>query len=378
VLISLFTSGLKTGLELGDRRWLLAVRLAVISMIVTVGLVAASAMALLGLSLGAAVLLGGLLAPTDPVLAADVNVADPDDRDRLRVSLTGEAGLNDGTAGPAVMLGLGLLNNQSFTQWGWHWFYFDVVWATASGLLIGAASGVAIGHLVLYFRRRHKEGTGLDNFLALGLIALSYGLAQMVGGYGFLAVFAAGVALRRVERRQTSKAQDDNNDSARRGKSPEKASEIDPTSAEAQTHPDLAPAYLAHAMLDFNQQLDRIAEAAVVVAVGLLLWAVEWRSVDIWFVALLLIAIRPAAVVVGLMGARVSALQRRLIGWFGIRGIGSLYYLAYASNHGLDQKLSQTLTAIVFSVIAASIVLHGISVTPLMARYEKRKSAQRA
>src|SRR5262249_52303469 len=107
VLLSLFTSGLKLSVGLSDGRWLLPVRLAVLSMIVTVVLVTAAGVWLLGLSIGAAVLLAGILAPTDPVLASDVQVEKPSDRDRLRFALTGEAGLNDGTAFPVVLLGLG-------------------------------------------------------------------------------------------------------------------------------------------------------------------------------------------------------------------------------------------------------------------------------
>jgi sodium/hydrogen antiporter len=106
VVVSLFSVGLKLSVELDDRRWLLPLRLAVGSMVLTVGLIALAGVAL-GLPLGAAVLLGAILAPTDPVLASDVQVSDPQDRSRLRVALTGEGGLNDGTAFPFVMLGLG-------------------------------------------------------------------------------------------------------------------------------------------------------------------------------------------------------------------------------------------------------------------------------
>ena len=184
VLISLFTSGLKLSAGLSDRRWLAPIRLAVIGMLITVAGIAAAGVWWLGLSLGAAVLLGGILAPTDPVLASDVQLSNPEDRDRLRFALTGEGGLNDGTAFPMVMLGLGLLglHNPSNAAVGsldffWRWFSVDVLWAIAAAVLIGAALGSAVGRLVLYLRRTHHEALGLDNFLALGLIALSYGVA---------------------------------------------------------------------------------------------------------------------------------------------------------------------------------------------------------
>ena len=133
VLLSLFTSGMKMSFGLDTGRWLPPLRLAVLSMLVTVALVAATGVWLLGLPLGAAVLLGGILAPTDPVLAADVHVANTRDRDAIRFSLTGEAGLNDGTAFPFVMLGLGLLGLHEIGAFGWRWLAVDVVWATAAG-----------------------------------------------------------------------------------------------------------------------------------------------------------------------------------------------------------------------------------------------------
>ena len=202
VVVSLFSVGLKLSVELDDRRWLLPLRLAVGSMVLTVGLIALAGLAL-GLPLGAAVLLGAILAPTDPVLASDVQVSDPEDRSRLRVALTGEGGLNDGTAFPFVMLGLGLLGLHPLGEWGVRWFVVDVVWAVCGGLAIGGTLGTLMGRLVLHLRMRHAQAVGYDDFLALGLIALSYGAALLVSTYGFLAVFAAGVALRRVERRET-------------------------------------------------------------------------------------------------------------------------------------------------------------------------------
>ncbi|HEX7439625.1 MAG TPA: cation:proton antiporter, partial [Caldimonas sp.] len=179
VLLSLFTAGMKMSLGLGDGRWLLPLRLALVSMLVTVAAIAAVGVLWLGLPLGAAVLLGGILAPTDPVLASEVQLEAAGDRDRLRFSLTGEAGLNDGTAFPIVLLGLGLMGLHEIGSFGWRWFAVDVLWGTACGIAIGAALGTIVGKLVLYLRRSHQEATGLDNFLALGLIALAYGGAQL-------------------------------------------------------------------------------------------------------------------------------------------------------------------------------------------------------
>ena len=366
LLLSLFTSGLKMSAGLHERRWFLPLRLALVSMAATVVLIALAGVYLLGLPIGAAVLLGGILAPTDPVLATEVQLSDPADRDQLRFALTGEGGLNDGTAFPVVMLGLGLLGLHDIGSFGWRWLVVDVLWSSVCGMAIGAVLGASVGRLVTYLRRMHKEAVGHDSFLALGLIGLTYGLASLAQGAGFLAVFAAGLALRHTEQRATV--------AAAAGVAP--AAAADPSMSRADqlaTHPRHAFAYLAHAVLSFNEELDRIGEVVGVIVIGMLLWAVPWHGAALWFVPLVLLVVRPLAVLFGLAGSRTSALQRRLIGWFGIRGMGSLFYLAYAINHGVTGTVAQTLVALTLAVVVASIVVHGVSVTPLMALYSRRK-----
>ena len=290
VVVSLFSVGLKLSVELDDRRWLLPLRLAVGSMVLTVGFITLAGLAL-GLPLGAAVLLGAILAPTDPVLASDVQVSDPEDRNRLRVALTGEGGLNDGTAFPFVMLGLGLLGLHPLGEWGVRWFIVDVVWAVCGGLVIGGALGTLMGRLVLHLRMRHAQAVGYDDFLALGLIALSYGAALLVSTYGFLAVFAAGVALRRVERRETHASRHvlDVPTPASEALAeqalymPQPAVKADHVA----THPAHAPAFMAHAMLGSTERIERIGEVAAVVLLGAMLWAIDWSLVTWWFVPLL-------------------------------------------------------------------------------------------
>lgn len=378
VLISLFTAGLKLGVHLRDKRWFTPLRLALLSMLATVVLIALAGYFLLGLPLGAAVLLGGILAPTDPVLATDVQVDDPADRDQLRFALTGEGGLNDGTAFPAVMLGLGLLGVHELGTLGWRWLVVDVLWACGVGVAIGAALGIGLGRFVLYLRRHHHEAVGSENFLALGLIGLAYGCAVLAGAYGFLAVFAAGLALRHTANQGSGAAAQSSRqqpapavvaalvENAHRNPQPDVVHSI-------ATHAQHAPAYMAHAVLSFNDQLDRIGEMAGVVLLGMLLWAVPWVPDGWWFIPFMLLLVRPLSVAIGLARSRrTSRGQRRLVGWFGIRGIGSLYYLAYALNHGLPAEHAQTLVALTVAVVVSSIVVHGISVTPLMARYRRR------
>lgn len=370
VLISLFAVGLKLGLPLSDKGWRLPARLAIVSMTITVALIAAIAMLGLGFSLGAAILLGAILAPTDPVLASDIQVLEASDRDRLRFSLTGEGGLNDGAAFPFVMLGLGLLGLHDLGTGGWRWLAVDVVWAIGGGLLIGGALGSLIGRLVVYLRSRHQESVGLDEFLALGLIALAYGLAVLSQTYGFLAVFAAGLALQRV-REPPGRA-------VLKAVTPEMVIPSKQAQEALATHAEYASAYMMQEVQGFNERLERIAEVAVVLVVGAMLAYTYLHDSAVWFVLVLLLIVRPLSVWLGLLGAPVSRDQRILISWFGIRGIGSIYYLMYAINHGLSRPLAKEIIALTLTMVAVSIVLHGVSVTPLMNRYGRRKVRRRA
>jgi sodium/hydrogen antiporter len=365
VLVSLFTAGLKLSPGLRDRRWLPPLRLAVVSMTLTVLGIAALAYAFLGWPPGACILLGAILAPTDPVLASDVQVQKPGDRDRLRFALTGEGGLNDGTAMPFVLLGLGLMGLHDIGAWGWRWLLVDGLWAVAVGPSIGGLLGLGVGRLVLYLRREHKEAVGLDDFLAMGLVALSYGVAQLAHANGFLAVFAAGIALRYLEQSQTP------GNSSRHTAAKARADPDQAVADAAAVDPMHAPAFMAQAVLSFNEQVERIGEVAVVITIGAMLWAVHWHGGAWWLVPMLFLVVRPVAVALGLSRSAASSGQRWLIGWFGIRGVGSLYYLMYALNHGVPNHLREPLIALTLSVVVTSIVVHGISVTPMMAAYER-------
>jgi len=365
VIISLFSAGLKLRVPLRDRLWRLPVILASGSMLLTVGLITLVGTLALGLPLGAAILFGAVLAPTDPVLASDVQVTGPRDRDNLRFTLTGEAGLNDGTAFPFVMLGLGLLGLGELGPFGWRWLAIDVVWAIVAGLAVGALLGTGAGRLILFLRREHKEAVGLDDFLALGVIALSYGISLLILGYGFLAVFAAGLALRKIEERETGTEQ-----------APEDvvAQAEAEVGEEIETHPEAAPAYMAQAVLGFTEQLERIGEVVVMLLIGAMLSLDAIPREALWFIPLLLLVIRPVAVGLGLIGSETTKVQRAFIGWFGIRGIGSIYYLMYAIVHGVPEQLGQWLTGMTLAVVATSAVVHGISVTPLINRYREAES----
>jgi NhaP-type Na+/H+ or K+/H+ antiporter len=316
------------------------------------------------MTIGAAILLGAVLAPTDPVLASDIQVSEPGDRDRLRFTLTGEAGLNDGTAFPFVMLGLGLVGlHELGSSWS-RWWLVDVAWAIPGGLAIGWGCGTAIGRLVLYLRRKFPEIVGGEDFLAIGLIAISYGVAVLLHTYGFLAVFAAGLAMRMIEAQAVGHENSPN----------EVLEEVaeDDMDERLATDEGVAPAHMTRSLLHFNEQLERLGEVGIMLLIGTMISTRYLPMVALWFVPLLFLVIRPLAAGIGLLGTDTTWVQRGFISWFGVRGIGSLYYLMFAVVHGLEEELAREMIGLTLTVVASSVVIHGITVTPFMAWYNRR------
>jgi NhaP-type Na+/H+ or K+/H+ antiporter len=311
----------------------------------------------------AALLLAAIMAPTDPVLAAGVQVADHSDRDRLRFSLTGEGGLNDATALPLLILALDLFGENPGERWWLHWLLVDVFWSLAAGLVIGGALGKCIGVLVVHLRVKQQEAIGLDEFLLLGLIALSYGIAIQVHASGFLAVFAAGIMLQHARKEP---------DAATLVHFLEGETRSHEAAKKLATHPEHAGAFMMKAVRGFNEQLEHVGEVVVVLAVGALLAYVSVRADVLVFAALLFFLVRPLAVWLSLWRAPLIADQRLLISWFGIRGIGSIYYLMLAIDHELPPGILEPLIIAVLTTVTCSIIVHGVSVTPLMRLYTRQ------
>ncbi len=361
VLISLFSAGIKMPVPVSFARWRTPVLLATVSMAVSVGLVAAFAYYLLGLPLGAGVLLGAILAPTDPVLATDVQIRHPGDRDQLRFNLTCEAGMNDGSAFPFVMLGLGLLGLHELGESGLHWALVDVLWATLAGIAIGVMSGAALGHLGWKLRSEPNEHTLMDDFLGLGLIGVVYGLSLLVGAWGFLAVFFAAVALRQTELKLAGAGQDSPRSTATRAASKRKLQ----TPARI-TQP---PPTVSGGSLVFKEHLERLSELMLVLLIGGTLFLDSWSWRAVGLALFLFMVARPVSVLASLLLTRTSWPMRGMVGWFGVRGIGSLYYLMYAIQHGLPEALALELIQLTLIAVSLSILVHGTSVKPLMSRF---------
>ena len=358
LLISLFAVGLQLGVPLRDRRWRLPLRLAFLSMGAMVAMITAIGVWLLDLPLGAAVLLGAILAPTDPVLAAGVRSDAGTKPDRLGFSLAGEGGLNDGAAFPFVMLGLGLLGLHDLGADLVRWGSIDLVWATLGGAAIGGALGAATGRLVVYLRSRHDEAVGLDEFLGLGLVGMAYGIAQLSLASGFLAVFAAGLALQRVRERPLAQTRP----------LPAPASSEGHSYETLATHPHHASATMVDSVQGFNEQLEKLAELALVLVLGAMLAYAELPPAW-WFIPLVLLVLRPLSVLPATVGEQLTAPQFAMIAWFGIRGIGSLFYLLLALRSGLEGRAAVTVVSLTLWTVAVSIVVHGITAQPLMRKY---------
>ncbi|AOJ26623.1 cation:proton antiporter [Burkholderia seminalis] len=364
LLVSLFAIGLRLRVPLSDRLWLVPCRLGLLAMVVTVPLLAACAVLALGLGWGPALLLAAILAPTDPVLAHDVQVHDPGDRDLVRFALSGEGGMNDGIALPFALAGLALCGASDATHGvaplsGT--FALAALWGIAGAAAIGGGLGWATTWTIGWLRTRHAQALGLEGFFALALIVLSFGAAQLAHTFGFIATFAAGVAMRRVEHRASGDR-----------KPREVIGQIDSEDVVAtEKHPEKAHAFMAESVLGFTIELERIAEAVVMTMVGSVLATLPgalftWGAAAL--AAVLFVAVRPLAVLLTLAGSPATHPQRRLMAWFGIRGIGSFYYLLFALEHGPSDAV-RPLAAPVLAVVCASVVAHGISATPLMNWY---------
>jgi len=364
LLISLFSVGMKLRTPFRPGLWRLPVRLALLSMAMMVGLVSAVGFWLLDLPIGGAVLLGAILAPTDPVLASGLHAAPGHEAERLSASLAAEGGLNDGAAYPFVMLGLGLLGLHELGPHLRLWWGLDLLWSIVGGVLIGGLFGAVTGRVVVHLRTRHEEAVGLDEFLCLGLIAIAYGAAQLSGASGFLAVLSAGMALQHVRER------------------PRNASMPLPAPVHTQGHPysllathsHHASATMRDSVRDFNGQIEKLGELALVLLVGSMLPYAAPLPAAWWFVPLLLVVLRPVSASVAIVGEDLAPWQRAMIAWFGIRGIGSIFYLMFALRHGLPHAMAQTLISLTLWSVAASIVVHGLSAQPLMRIYRRRQN----
>ncbi len=325
VVAGLFGVGLRIDRLSSRKLWQPTIRLLAIAMPLSILAVAALGWSFAGMTLAGALLLAAVLAPTDPVLAGDVQVGAPLEGGEhpVRFSLTTEAGLNDGLAFPFVYLALavaaaGGITTGVITEWLW----LDVAYRIAVGTASGAALGWVIGKLLFSWPGKNPLADTESGVVALAGVLAVYGLTELIEGYGFVAAFVSGLILRRQE-------------------------------SGHQFHTQLH---------DFSQAIEHALTAVLLIALGAalpaLLPALTWEGAAV-AVALLFI-IRPTVGWLSLIGTMERHRERIVVAFFGVRGIGSIYYLAYAGSHA-ELTNEAELWAIVAFTILLSTVVHGFT-----------------
>lgn len=373
VVVALFISGLKLRLPLRHQAWAAVWRLAGPVMVLCIAGIAVFAHYGLGLSAPLSLLLGAVLAPTDPVLANAVSVDDAADRDRVKYGLTGEAGLNDGTAFPFVVLALEWQHAGLAPSSVARWVLVDVLWAVGGALVVGYGLGVILGKWTIAQRSRQRDTEAPSDLAALALMALAYAAGHVLHTWAFLAVFAAGVGLRRAEMRVVAATPHPEIVEHSVSHPPAEhlvSANVKPEEMDA---PAVAAGVLVAETISFGTTVERALEIMLVTLMGVAVTSYwDWRALPLGLV--LFVVLRPLSTHCVLLGTRTGMLQRSLMGWFGIRGVGSLYYLAYAQASSSSRHIDTTLASLTLSVVGLSILIHGTSATPLLALYRRRAS----
>jgi NhaP-type Na+/H+ or K+/H+ antiporter len=337
VIIALMGAGLKIDRLFGWRRWGVTWRLLGPTMLLTVVAVTAIGIWLLHLPFPLAILLGGAVAPTDPVLAADVQVGPPKtgEEDEVRFGLTSEAGLNDGLAFPFVHLAIALAAAGATSEpWATKWVLHSLLWETLAGISIGWLVGRLFGWITFHIPAESKLAQTGDGVIAIAAALITYGICEVAQCYGFLGVFVAALAIRHAHR-----------------------------SHEFQRE-----------MHDFTEQIERIAMMTGLLLFGGalvsgLLVPLGWKEVVA--AGIILLVVRPVAGAIGLLGFRAHQSEKLTLAFFGIRGVGSFYYLAYGLNH-MEAGEQNGLWALLSLVVLVSILIHGLTVTPAMRSLDRR------
>ncbi|MEV7111649.1 cation:proton antiporter [Streptomyces anulatus] len=344
VIISLMGAGLAINRPFGWRSWAATWRLLGLAMPLTIVATALAVWALLGWPVSAALLVAAVLAPTDPVLASEVRVGEPsaekEDEDEVRFALTSEAGLNDGLAFPFVLAAVALAAAGESWTGGWltHWVWSDVLVRISVGVTVGLAIGLLLGRVLFRSRARPlrlaEQGEG---FVALAATFLSYGVTEALHGYGFLAVFATACALRRSEHSHG----------------------------------------YHQVMHAFVEQIERLLMALLLFGVGAFvasggLARLTWRGAAVG--VLLHLLIRPAAGWLAQLRGPGRPNERAAAAFFGIRGIGSLFYLAYAFGEGEFGPYEREMWAVVVFAVLISVVVHGAAAAPVTSYLDRRSA----
>ncbi|MCF0041018.1 cation:proton antiporter [Dyadobacter fanqingshengii] len=340
VVVSLMGTGLKIDKPFSFKAWSVPFRMLTITMVLCIAAVSMIAYYFLRFDLASALLLGAVLAPTDPVLAADVQVGPPMEQvtDEVRFSLTAEAGMNDGMAFPFTWLAI-LLAGSATGEFGeilGDWFQIDLAYKIVVGIALGILLGRVLAYVIFNFSEKRKSISLNDGFIAVAAALAIFGLVELIGGYGFVAVFVAAVTMRNYEFNH-------------------------------QFHKDLH---------SFSDQTERILVAIVLLIFG---GSIVHGILDhlTWPYALLslffLLIIRPVSSLIALIGTKLHFKERMGIGFYGIRGVGSFYYLAFALSKETFLMGNELWSTVSF-IVLLSVAIHGLTATRVMTNLEKKFS----
>lgn len=341
VIISLMGAGLKIGGEYSFKAWKRPLLLIFATMPLTMLAAYFLGVYFLAFSVPASLLLAAVLAPTDPVLASDVQLDDPERedklRDKIRFSLTAEAGLNDGMAFPFTYLAVLVAQAGSFAAFNFsNWVWDKLLLKIVIGIVVGVLIGRGIGYLMTYLNKWAGIKT-YDGFLALSLTFAVYGVSELLYGYGFMAVFFAGLSVRYSEHVS--------------GKHKQK-------------------------MHDFSHEIERLLIVVWILIFGStimngILNVTDWKGIV--FSALFVLVVRPLAGLIGLIGIKDTIKNKLAISFLGIRGVGSVFYLSWAfmQTDTFENKIA--LYSIAAYVILFSIILHGLTAPSIISYFRKHR-----
>ncbi|MEX2562038.1 MAG: cation:proton antiporter [Nitriliruptoraceae bacterium] len=354
VIVALTGLGLSIDRRISWRGWMTTWRLLAFTMPLSIAAAMFIGWWVVGLAPAAALLFGASLAPTDPVLAVDVQTGPPttgnpdaDEHDEVRFGLTSESSLNDGLAFPFTNLAV-LVGIYGFTpaEWLTSWLLIDVGYKIIGGILVGWLVGRTLGALTLRlvggrgFVGLFDEGKGLaPSVMVLAYTLISYGLCEVVHAYGFIAVFVTAYVVRDTERQN----------------------------------------HVHDHLHEGAEQLELLAMSVVLLLIGAAfsdsLWpAVTWQMV--LAAASMILVVRPLTAWLGLWGHRgASREERAMISFFGIRGLGSIYYLAYGINR-VELVDTTALWAFTAVTIFVSLLIHGLTARPAMRWLEAHRLRQ--
>lgn len=344
VIIALMGAGLKIGSVFSFTTWKRPLLLVFITMPICIAAAYFLGIYFLAFSVPSSLLLAAVLAPTDPVLAAEVQLEEPtrekEPEDKRKFTLTTEAGLNDGMAFPFTYLAVLVAQAGSwaafnFSEWFWDKLLLKVI--------IGVILGIVIGRLIGYLLDRLHVLTGIktfDGFVSLSLTIMTYGITEILHGYGFLAVFFVGLTLRYFEK--------------------------------------ISGDYKKK-MHDFIHEIERLLLTLWVILFGGailngVLTLTDWRGILFAFSFVLIV--RPLAGLIGLAGVKDSIKTKLAISFLGIRGIGSVFYLAWAFMQFDNFENKNEIYGITFYVILISIVIHGLTAPSIIAHFDKLQNKE--